>query len=194
MFDVTAVDLAPSCPTVLKCDFLNVKMEETMTLENTNLKALPSNYFDAVVFSLFLEYLPCPKQRHECCLKAYKALRQGGILLIITPDSKHVHANAKFMKSWRLALSKLGMMRVSYEKLPHLHCLVYRKCIHPEVARRWAALQTITSDELFTQEGKIFIPQDFQDFVAGNNMVEDDVAFDVELLDEMPFNDSDGVL
>ncbi|KAG7211586.1 hypothetical protein KM043_010842 [Ampulex compressa] len=109
------------------------------------------------------EYLPCPKQRFICCKKAYDLLKNGGVLIVISPDSKHVGANAKFMKSWRYVLSKLGFMRIKYEKMRHIHCMMYRKCTVKEVALRWAELQDLPKDDpLYQVEDKIYIPQDFQ--------------------------------
>ena len=39
--------------------------------------------------------------------------------------------NMNQMKSWRLAMAKLGMLRIYIEKLQHVHCLGYVK-VHPK--------------------------------------------------------------
>ncbi|XP_012226201.1 S-adenosylmethionine sensor upstream of mTORC1 [Linepithema humile] len=164
-FDVTAIDLISAVEGVFQCDFLNVAIEgETiLSWDEREIHQLSANSFDAVVFSLLLEYLPCPKQRYVCCRNAYNVLKNSGILIIVSPDSKHVGANAKLMKSWRYTLSKLGFMRIKYEKLRHIHCLVFRKCVCKDVAMRWANLQHFSNDDKkYISEIEIFIPQDFQ--------------------------------
>lgn len=164
-FDVTAVDLAPYSDRVLQCDFLNIIIGSGTIISNdsSTVLQLGQDSFDVCVFSLLLEYFPCPEQRYLCCEKAYNLLKNNGILFIITPDSKHVGANAKIMKSWRFVLAKLGFMRIHYEKLRHIHCICFRKCINKNVALRWTMLQTFPSNDiLFESTTKIYIPQDIQ--------------------------------
>lgn len=192
IFDVTAIDLAPSCDEVLQCDFLSLQVgSENIFSENEKqVVQLTAVSFDTIVFCLLLEYLPSPEQRYACCEKAYDLLKNGGLLLIITPDSKHVGANAKFMKSWRHVLSHLGFMRIKYEKLPHAHCLAFRKCFYKEVAIRWASLQKFsTEDQLFRYKNKIFIPQDFTTVVKDETVdtVTDDKNTSVNLYNELPY-------
>ncbi|XP_011297845.1 probable methyltransferase BTM2 homolog [Fopius arisanus] len=164
-FDVTPIDLAPYSNHVLKCDFLDVSVGKTTeTKDNQEVISLGRNNYDVCVFSLLLEYLPSPDQRFHCCKKAYDILKPGGLLIIITPDSKHVGANAKIMKSWRFVLAHLGFMRITYEKLTHIHCISFRKCFDKKVAARWAEMQNFDKDKsLFNSLNKIFIPQDFQE-------------------------------
>lgn len=191
-FDVTAIDLAPSCEEVLKCDFLSLQVgsENIFSENNKQVSQLTTDSFDTIVFCLLLEYLPSPEQRYACCEKAYNLLKNGGLLLIITPDSKHVGANAKFMKSWRHVLSHLGFMRIKYEKLPHAHCLAFRKCFYKEVATRWASLQKFSKDDqLFRSETKMFIPQDFTAGIKEETVDSgtDDKNTAVNLYNELPY-------
>lgn len=195
IFDVTAIDLTPATNAVLRCDFLNVKIgvKEILSQDKCELRQLAVNSFDAVVFSLLLEYLPCPRQRYVCCKNAYDVLKSGGLLIIVSPDSKHVGANAKLMKSWRYTLSKLGFMRITYEKLRHLHCLVFRKCEYKDVAMRWADLQCFSEDdEKYISDRKIFIPQDFQNIrpeeKAENNESKYDESDLMSTFSELPFD------
>jgi len=191
-FDVTAIDLMPATG-VFRCDFLNVKIgeENIFSSDAHEIHQLSAASFDAVVFSLLLEYLPCPKQRYICCWNAYDVLRSGGILIIVSPDSKHVGANAKLMKSWRYTLSKLGFMRIKYEKLRHIHCLAFRKCDSKEVAMRWADLQRFSEDDRkYISEKKIFIPQDFQTACLAERQEELQRYDETDLIDtffELPF-------
>uniref|UniRef100_A0A1B0BH46 C2H2-type domain-containing protein n=1 Tax=Glossina palpalis gambiensis TaxID=67801 RepID=A0A1B0BH46_9MUSC len=59
------------------------------------------------------------------------AARPEGILIIITPNSDHVGRNAT-----RYTLNCLGFMRIRFEKLPHITCLVFRKAIDPRISER----------------------------------------------------------
>ncbi|KYN30315.1 PREDICTED: probable methyltransferase BTM2 homolog [Trachymyrmex cornetzi] len=192
-FDVTAIDLIPTVG-VYRCDFLNIVIgkEKILSRDMQEICQLPTNFFDSVVFSLLLEYLPCPKQRYICCRKAYDVLKSGGILIIVSPDSKHVGANARLMKSWRYTLSKIGFMRIKYEKLRHIHCLVFRKCVYKDVAIRWSKLHRFfETDKKYLSETKIFIPQDFQTVRSKeereklNEYEETDIA---SAFSELPFN------
>lgn len=134
------LDLCPADKSVYICDFLNVHITNDINTgyfyiedlwkhvhTNNTIKTLPGNSFHVVVFSLLLEYFPSKYQRLNCCKKAYELLMPDGLLLIITPDSGHVGRNAHQMKSWKLALSKLGFHRWRYEKQEHLHCMAFRK-------------------------------------------------------------------
>lgn len=192
-FDVTAIDLIPTVG-VYRCDFLNVAIGKNKILseKTQEIYQLPANFFDSVVFSLLLEYLPCPKQRYVCCRNAYDVLKNSGILIIVSPDSKHVGANARLMKSWRYTLSRMGFMRIKYEKLRHIHCLVFRKCVYKDVAIRWSKLQQFSeADERYISEMKIFIPQDFQTVRFKEEQKKLDVYEETDLasvFSELPFN------
>ncbi|XP_018335364.1 S-adenosylmethionine sensor upstream of mTORC1 [Agrilus planipennis] len=154
--DVLAVDIAPASSDVKWCDFLEVNIiNKKPDLSQHPIKELQDCSFHIVVFSLLLEYLPSPEQRLNCCLNAYKVLQHEGILLIITPDSKHVGSNAKIMLTWRFILSEIGFSRIKYEKLPYLHCMAFRKSININIAKRWAQLQ---DNEKFYKN--MYIPQD----------------------------------
>lgn len=155
-FDVTAIDIAPGTNEVYKCDFLNVSIGTDEAKYHGAITSMKSNSFDIVVFSLLLEYLPSPKQRLECCEKAYQLLKTEGILIIITPDSKHPGANAKLMKSWRIILANIGFFRIKYEKLPHIHCMAFRKSFSKQITLNWAKFYG--KEQVY--DG-IYIPQDF---------------------------------
>lgn len=162
-FDVTAVDIAPAIEDVIECDFLNVELGDCTEVSNSDGKSqtiskLGAESYDVVVFSLLLEYLPTSEQRLKCCEKAGKLLRDEGILCIITPDSKHLGVNAKLMKTWRYALAQLGLGRIKIEKLEHITCMVFRKCLDPEISLRWSRLHK----EPY-MEYRMEIPQDFND-------------------------------
>lgn len=158
-FDVTAVDIAPAAETgVKRCDFLALQIDDDddgKAASSESISRLPGRHFDVVVFSLLLEYMPTSEQRLHCCSQAYRLLRPEGILIIITPDSKHVGANARLIKTWHYALALLGLSRVRIEKLEHLTCMVFRRAPCAAVARRWAQLHR----EPY-MENEMRIPQD----------------------------------
>ncbi|KAK2719547.1 S-adenosylmethionine sensor upstream of mTORC1-like [Artemia franciscana] len=162
-FDILAVDLAPGDSSVLKCDFLSVQLSNKLEIENYVVKSLPKGTFDCIVFSMLLEYIPIKQQRLECSIKAYELLKTEGLLIIITPDSKHETANAAMIKSWRLALSLLGFSRITYSKLKHIHCMAFRKT--PVELELWGKL-TISSlnrnQEVSNLGDLMYIPQDLK--------------------------------
>ena len=195
MFNVTAIDLNGIPEKVARCDFLNVHVgaEKILSEDKQEILQLPTSSFDVVVFSLFLEYLPCPKQRYACCRKAYDLLQPRGVLLIVTPDSKHVNANAKLVKSWRHVLSTVGFMRIKYEKLRHVHCMIFRKNVFKQVAVRWASLQTLPEDDpLYQDRTAIYIPQDFRNasIEIDREKEEYDTNEMTSMFSELPFDDT----
>lgn len=149
------------------------KPEERKT---TNcISSLESNSYDVLVFSLFLEYIPSPKQRFQCCQKAYSLLRPNGILCIITPDSKHQNANVHIYKLWKMSLGFLGFSRTRYEKLTHFHGMVFRKGLCKaawklDAEREIAVMQKTQVKSKFAAidykniSSEMYIPQDFQEF------------------------------
>ena len=136
--NVTAIDLCPSCESVFKCDFLRVPIlqqggnnyviTEGEKDDSPSITSFSENSFDVVVFCLLLEYLPSPRLRFKACQKAKQLLKTNGLLLIVTPDSsKNQAKNETQMKSWRLALASIGLLRVYIEKQKHLRCMGYVK-------------------------------------------------------------------
>lgn len=190
-FDVLAIDIAPANKTVYKCDFLNVELIENCTENvesndtmkmfehstNPITKLLKCSY-NIIIFSLLLEYLPTSDQRIDCCRRAYNLLTVEGILIVITPDSKHLGANVKLMKTWRYTLSLIGFNRIKYEKLEHITCMVFRKAIDKRLTLRWA---DIHKENYMKYEIKI--PQDFTELNNNTNNNDNDNAED--------FNDND---
>ncbi|XP_058121627.1 S-adenosylmethionine sensor upstream of mTORC1 [Anopheles ziemanni] len=167
-FDVTAIDIAPAQSSVWYCDFLEVEIqsitEPLVSDEPHSIEIFPCEHYDAIVFSLLLEYLPTPDQRMRCCKKAYDLLKPEGILLIITPDSRHQGANAKLMKNWRYTLGLIGFTRIKIEKLEHVTCMVFRKSIFAEVGKRWCEIH----HEAYMQP-ILNIPQDFNETKCDDN-------------------------
>ncbi|CAN7941347.1 unnamed protein product [Ixodes hexagonus] len=167
--EAVAVDLTPANEGVLECDFLKLKVTDhpgtqgSYVLTNP-LAELPAGSFQVVVFCMVLEYLPCCLQRWTFCRKAAALLKPYGLLLVVTPDSKHQQRNAAMIRSWKEALSNLGLLKLRYEKRQHLHCMAFYRC---------GPAQELADDEAMAIEArKMHIPQDSRDYVALFSKVE----------------------
>ena len=166
--NVYPIDLYPATSDVKKCDFLQVTVKNLNSNEwsfKDNMSELPSNFFNVVVFSLFLEYLPSPKQRFIACLNAYKCLKENGLLLIVTPDSKHASANASLMKNWKISAACIGFNRIRLEKLKYLYCMAFRKSIFNKYPSLLYNIQT----DCCKPEEMFIIPQDSVDYDLKSN-------------------------
>lgn len=191
-FDVTAIDIAPAANSeVIECDFLAVVVDKTEPVPSTresSIQHFTIASYDIVVFSLLLEYMPTSGQRIVCCHKAYDILRPEGVLIVITPDSKHVGANARLMKNWRYTLATLGFNRIKIEKMEHITCMAFRKAISKSVAQRWGALHR--EDWMLDA---IQIPQDFRescDKEISNESYSNNCDDTKRLLSELPGSES----
>lgn len=184
-FDVFAIDLCPANNTVLKCDFLQVSIgSKTIISADRVVEQLQNSYFDVVTFCFLLEYIPSSDLRITACEKAYSVLKPGGLLIINTPDSKHVGANSKIMKCWQYSLAIMGFTRIKYEKLTHMHCMAFRKAVYKDTAVRWASIHKESYMEYAMQ-----IPQDFsinKDCPVATNT---QISLKFEDFKELPFCD-----
>lgn len=178
--DVLAIDLCPANDFVFECDFLQVPIGNETVVSENRVKQLKAGSFDIVTFCFLLEYIPSSELRIKACENAYKLLNVGGLLLISTPDSKHVGANSKLMKCWRYTLAIMGFTRIKYEKLRHMHCMAYRKCSNREVSARWATLHKASY-----MDYSIHIPQDYN---TVNTCTSSRIEVDINDFKELPFN------
>lgn len=177
-FSTIAIDICPANVDVFKCDFINLTVNKFCNNKSNNstmsdytteeeeeprpkrprnsepnlIESMIEESFDVVVFSLLLEYIPCSKLRFQCCVKAYQLLKYEGILIIITPDSKHqTSPNVKIIKQWKIVLESIGFKRTKYEKLTHIHCMVFRKSCLVKKFKESSSVQS-----------ELLIPQDIQ--------------------------------
>lgn len=72
---------------------------------------LYGDYYDVVVFSLLLSYLPCTTQRLTCCINAHRVLQLHGLLLVVSPDSSHQNKHAALMVKWKQCIEAIGFHR-----------------------------------------------------------------------------------
>ena len=141
--EVMACDLQPAqgSPKVYRCDFLELEISsaieeaershqkrdekgEIPLLESPSphqqLTSLPSAWFDVVVFSLVLSYVPSGSRRADAVWKARRLLRPGGLLLIVTPQSTIRLSNSvqlPILREWRGAMEAMGLV---FHKCEHL--------------------------------------------------------------------------
>ncbi|KAF2366749.1 Methyltransferase type 11 [Trinorchestia longiramus] len=149
---VTPIDLMPATQDVYKCDFLDVKVVDASEgcdlppVEGQDagvdrqIERLPRNYYDVVVFSLVLDYIPCPEARLRCCRKAHQLLRPGGLLLMITPMG--VGALNGWLFKWiQLHLTRLGFHRLkkNQNKDGKYRAFTFRKGFFPLL---WSGTET----------------------------------------------------
>ncbi|GFT00572.1 s-adenosylmethionine sensor upstream of mTORC1 [Nephila pilipes] len=163
-FSCIAIDLTPATEDVLQCDFLDLKVQKNTDKENTSEVNFSEESFDIIVMSLVLEYLPASEQRAVFCFKAWQLLKQYGLCIIITPDSKSVHHNAPMIKSWKAAFEKIGFKRVKYDKLTHLQCMAFAK------VSRFSEKDITTCKSL---ADLLYIRQDFKSFAEDVSSTDD---------------------
>lgn len=186
-FNVTAIDLCPANNSVLQCDFLCIPVGNETIIKGPKVVQLQQDSYDIVIFCFLLEYIPSSDLRISACEKALSILRPGGLLIINTPDSKHVGANSKIMKCWRYTLAQIGFNRIKYEKFKHMHCMAFRKSLHKDIAARWAKIHY----ESF-MEFAIHIPQDFHNLDTESNDDQHQSLYSdlIQDFQEMPFSDT----
>lgn len=161
-YEVVALDLAPRTPRVFRCDFLELaitpegsEMQTSVekaagTLEDASspfgtvtqekpspfvtrtLRSYPAGRASAVVMSLVLSYLPCPRMRGEMVRRAREVLLDDGrgVLLIVTPHSTDRSysgaSRTNALAVWRENVERIGFERVAYERKKSVHCVAFR--------------------------------------------------------------------
>lgn len=188
-FDVLALDIAPSDPSVMYCDFLSVPVQDELRINSSRIESLPANYFDVILFSLLLEYLPSSDQRLKCCEKAYDLLKSEGTLIIITPDSNSQHTNSQLIKNWQYVMSVIGFQRIKLEKLANITAMGFRKSLSKQIPTRWARIYKKPY-----MDYKLEIPQDrniIEDdsLEETNNLIVDSEDVKTMMLEELPFGE-----
>lgn len=167
--DTIAIDIAPADESVHRFDILRAPQPPLIS----------SHSFDALIFSLVLDYLPTCRQRLSACRIAHELLVCLGLLLIIEPDSS-LRANRE--KSWRQALESIGFGLVSYTKVANLHCLAFRRI----------RSNCQTTDDEFERIAQLFnIPQDdLNDDDDDDEEIEQKsvVVIDQDLFNELPYS------
>jgi len=124
--DCVALDLAPAHPEVWQADFLQLSIEDGLTLgmqtEGLRLLALAAGSFDVVVLSLVLSFLPTPALRREMLDRCWRCLRARGSLLVVekTALAAAGQAGAAQRVSFQKAIEAAGFVSVRYAAIGHL--------------------------------------------------------------------------
>ena len=98
----------------------------------TTLRSYPAGRASAVVMSLVLSYLPCPRMRGEMVRRAREVLLDDGrgVLLIVTPHSTDRSysgaSRTNALAVWRENVERIGFERVAYERKKSVHCVAFR--------------------------------------------------------------------
>ena len=98
----------------------------------TTLRSYPAGRASAVVMSLVLSYLPCPRMRGEMVRRAREVLLDDGrgVLLIVTPHSTDRSysgaSRTNALAVWRENVERVGFERVAYERKKSVHCVAFR--------------------------------------------------------------------
>lgn len=132
--DVVSLDLAPyEGSSVLQCDWLSVPILEcddehpemivtsssSVSPDCDGLSSLPppavtriaASSFDVIIFSLVLSYLPSTEMRFEAIAQAHKALREYGLLIVISTRTQGPRS-AKWIDDWIGAIESIGFERI----------------------------------------------------------------------------------
>lgn len=171
---VESVDLHPAPHSgVHQCDWLTVSVQPSPDDDVDNgvvLEAAESPpdapfrravgvralFFDAVIFSLVLSYMPSSKMRFLACIQAHRVLKKDGLLIIVstrTQGSRH----APWINDWEVAIETIGFQRVHKDIREKLIGLTFRKTTslvlsderaNELLATTNASMLTITADSL----------------------------------------------
>lgn len=129
-----SLDLAPAAPTVYKADFLALRIEDELAMScyvspEGELQSLCGGFFDSVVLSLVLSFLPTPQLRREMLDRARRCLRPRGSLYVIEKTSLVPRRGGGARESFQEALEAAGFRCQRYAALgtlegdrqPHAH-------------------------------------------------------------------------
>ncbi|KAG5478520.1 hypothetical protein LSCM4_04753 [Leishmania orientalis] len=97
--------------------------------------------FDAVFFCLLLSYIPTPRLRFLACIHAFLALKEGGLLVIVSTRTQGPRRR-NWMDEWMACLVSIGFQRVQQSIREKLVGMSFAK-VSPsaEVRRSWATAE-----------------------------------------------------
>jgi len=108
------------------------RQENPSPFVTRTLRSYPAGRASAVVMSLVLSYLPCPRMRGEMVRRAREVLLDDGrgVLLIVTPHSTDRSysgaSRTNALAVWRENVERIGFERVAYERKKSVHCVAFR--------------------------------------------------------------------
>ncbi|CBZ27260.1 conserved hypothetical protein [Leishmania mexicana MHOM/GT/2001/U1103] len=97
--------------------------------------------YDAVFFCLLLSYIPTPRLRFLACIHAFLALKEGGLLVIVSTRTQGSRRR-NWMSEWTACLASIGFQRVQQSIQEKLVGMSFAK-VSPsaEVRRSWATVE-----------------------------------------------------
>ncbi|CAG9574328.1 conserved hypothetical protein [Leishmania major strain Friedlin] len=97
--------------------------------------------YDAVFFCLLLSYIPTPRLRFLACIHAFLALKEGGLLVIVSTRTQGPRRR-NWMSEWTACLASIGFQRVQQSIQEKLVGMSFAK-VSPsaEVRRSWATAE-----------------------------------------------------
>ncbi|CBZ34320.1 hypothetical protein, conserved [Leishmania donovani] len=97
--------------------------------------------YDAVFFCLLLSYIPTPRLRFLACIHAFLALKEGGLLVIVSTRTQGPRRR-NWMSEWTTCLASIGFQRVQQSIQEKLVGMSFAK-VSPsaEVRRSWATAE-----------------------------------------------------
>lgn len=100
--------------------------EKGLTRYRYRLARLARGSFDVVIFCLLLSYLPSPLLRYQACLQAYLALKDGGLLVILSTRTQGRRRDP-WVDEWVRAVEGIGFARVHLQVREKVVVLCFRK-------------------------------------------------------------------
>nr|CCC92068.1 conserved hypothetical protein [Trypanosoma congolense IL3000] len=82
--------------------------------------------FDAVFFCLMLSFLPHPSLRYRACLHAYLALKDGGLLVVVSTRTQGAR-RSRWVEDWVACIEGIGFKRVHKNIMKQLVGLSFSK-------------------------------------------------------------------
>lgn len=103
--------------------------------------ALQLESYDAVYFCLLLSYMPTPRLRFLACLHACLALKEGGLLVIVSTRTQGSRRR-NWMQEWATCLATIGFQRVQQSAQEKIVGMAFAKvCPSKEVHESWQTAQ-----------------------------------------------------
>ncbi|KAF5224876.1 putative methyltransferase BTM2-like protein [Trypanosoma cruzi] len=88
--------------------------------------------FDAVFFCLMLSFLPHPRLRYRACLHAHLALKDGGLLVIVSTRTQCTRRGS-WVDDWVTCIEGIGFKRVHKHIMGQVVGLSFSKEAGPEI-------------------------------------------------------------
>ncbi|ESL08207.1 hypothetical protein TRSC58_04094 [Trypanosoma rangeli SC58] len=94
--------------------------------------------FDAVFFCLMLSFLPHPRLRYRACLHAHLALKDGGLLVIVSTRTQCTRRGS-WIDDWIACIEGIGFKRVHKHIMGQIVGMSFSKEVPPDSAGDTAA-------------------------------------------------------